>query len=154
MTNEIKEIRVCASGIVFDQNKVLLVRYQGEKSNFLVGPGGGVLPEEDLLTGLKREVFEETGLHVNPGKIVLVEDLLASKYRIIKVWFLCTLIDGQISNTEEAKIEGITEVGWFSLDQLNHETVYPKILKTINWNDLVSNKFQAQYLPLMRINTP
>lgn len=143
-----KELRLSASGIVFDQDKVLLVRYQDEKSNFLVGPGGGVLQEEDLLTGLKREVFEETGLHVSPGKIVLIEDLLANKYRVIKVWFLCTINGGELQKTEEAKIEGITEVGWFSKTHLKHETVYPEILKSMDWNDIL--ELETQYVPLKR----
>lgn len=152
MIDKITQFRICASGIIFDQDKVLLVRYQNTKSSFLVGPGGGVLPEEDLLAGLKREVLEETGLHVKPGKIVLIEDLLTNKYRIIKIWFLCTLVAGQICETEEAKIEGITEVAWFSKDQLKHETVYPEILKNVDWNNFVSNKFETQYLPLKNAN--
>ena len=143
-----KEIRVSASGIIFDGDKVLLVRYKDEKSNFLVGPGGGVLPEEDLLTGLKREVFEETGLHVSPGKIILIEDLLANKCRVIKAWFLCTIIGGKLQQTEGATIEGIVEVGWFSKAQLTDETVYPEILKNVDWKDFLD--FEAQYLPLKR----
>jgi len=150
MINDIKKIRVSASGIIFNENKVLLVRCQDAKSNFLLGPGGGVLPEEDLHTGLKREVFEETGLHVNPGKILLIEDLLASKYRVIKIWFLCTLVGGQISKTEEAKIEGITEVGWFSKDQLKNEIVYPEILKDIDWSNFLNNNFEAKCLGIKK----
>lgn len=141
-------MRVSASGIIFEGDKVLLVRYQDEQSNILVGPGGGVLPEEDLLTGLKREVDEETGLQVKPGKIILIEDLLASKYRVIKIWFLCSLIGGKLQVTEEAKIEGITEVGWFSKAQLMHETVYPEILKTVDWKKFL--EFEAHYLPLKK----
>jgi 8-oxo-dGTP pyrophosphatase MutT (NUDIX family) len=145
--------RVSASGIIFDQDKVLLVRYRNEKSNFLVGPGGGVLPEEDLYTGLKREVFEETRLHVNPGKVLLIEDLLASKYRVIKIWFLCTIVGSTTQqNTEEAKIEEITEVGWFNKDQLKNEIVYPEILKSMNWQDIVSRHFEATYFPLKKAN--
>jgi len=144
-----KEIRVSASGIIFDGDKVLLVRYQDKRSNFLVGPGGGVLPEEDLLTGLRREVFEETGVQVSPGKIILIEDLLASKYRVIKAWFLCAIVGGKLQQqTEEAQIEGITEVGWFSKAQLANETVYPEILKTVAWKDLLN--FEVQYLPLKK----
>jgi hypothetical protein len=44
-----QEIRLSASGIIFQQDKVLLVRYKDQKADFLVGPGGGVFPEEDLL---------------------------------------------------------------------------------------------------------
>jgi hypothetical protein len=48
MSKVMKEIRVSASGIIFDGDKVLLVRYKDERSNFLVGPGGGVLVERSI----------------------------------------------------------------------------------------------------------
>lgn len=37
-------------------------------------PGGGVDQGEDLLTALKREVKEETGIDISPYKIELVDD--------------------------------------------------------------------------------
>jgi len=147
-----KEFRVSASGIIFQQNKVLLVRYMGQNGDFLVGPGGGVLPEEDLHTGLTREVFEETGLLVAPGKMLFVEDLLSSKYRIIKIWFLCVVTGGKIMETEAAKIEGIVQVGWYGRDQLENETVYPEILLKFDWNDILSNNFETKYAGLKKAN--
>jgi 8-oxo-dGTP diphosphatase len=146
------EIRVSASGIIIQEGKVLLVRYKDAKTGFLVGPGGGVLPEEDLFSGLKREVFEETGLHVNPGKMVLVEDLLSSKYRLMKVWFICSITGGTLSKTEEAAIEGIVDVGWYTKNQLDDEIVYPEILKGIDWNELLGANFEPIYLPLKKAN--
>ena len=148
MNNGMKEFRVSASGIVIDQDKILLVRCTDPNGvTFLLGPGGGVLPEEDLYTGLKREVFEETGLHVNPSKMLFVEDLNSIKYRVIKIWFLCSIIGGTLSETEEAKIEGIIEAGWYSKDQLKNEIVYPEILKDIDWKDLYKSSFETMYFP-------
>lgn len=146
------EIRVSASGIIIQEDKVLLVRYKDAKTDFLVGPGGGVLHEEDLFSGLKREVFEETGLYVSPGKMVLVEDLLSSKYRVIKVWFICSIIGGTLSKTEEARIEGIVDAGWYNKNQLEKEVVYPEILKNVDWNELQNTNFETRYLPLKKAN--
>lgn len=103
-----REIRLSAAGIILHQDKVLLVRYGNKDgSTFLVGPGGGVQIEEDLKNALKREVIEETRLTINPGKILFVEDLLSSKYRLMKIWFLCSLAGGTLTQqTQEAKIEG------------------------------------------------
>lgn len=145
--NEIR-VRVSAAGIIFNQGKVLLVRYSNNQTSFLLGPGGGVLHDEDILTGLKREVFEETGLHVIPGRLILIEDLVGSKYRVMKVWFLCTVTGGELRQTKEAEIEGITEAAWFDKAQLKNETVYPEILKTVEWEEILS--FEAQCLPMKK----
>ena len=147
-----QEIRLSASGIIFQHDKVLLVRYKDQKTDFLVGPGGGVFPEEDLYSGLKREVLEETGLLVNPGRMLLVEDLLASKYRVIKIWFLCTIVGGEITETEEARIEGIVDVNWYTRSQLENEIVYPEILKSVDWQELSNAIIETKYFPLKKAN--
>lgn len=148
-----KEFRLAAAGIVLHEDNVLLVRYKNPTSEtFLVGPGGGVFPEEDLYSGLKREVLEETGLLVTPGRMVLVEDLLSSKYRVIKIWFTCSIVGGNLSKTEEAAIEGIVDVSWYTKKQLQNEIVYPEIIKSVDWNELLSENFETKYLPLKKAN--
>ncbi|KKQ32263.1 MAG: NUDIX hydrolase [candidate division TM6 bacterium GW2011_GWF2_37_49] len=148
-----KDFRLSAAGVILHQEKVLLVRYKGQNGGtFLVGPGGGVQIEEDLHAGLKREVLEETGLHVNPGKMLVVEDLLASKYRVIKVWFLCSVVGGELAKTEEARIEGIIDVGWYDKKQLANKTVYPEILQNFDWAEFSSNNFETKYLTMKKAN--
>jgi 8-oxo-dGTP diphosphatase len=147
-----QEIRLSASGIIFQHDNVLLVRYKDQKAGFLVGPGGGVFPEEDLYSGLKREVLEETGLIVTPGRMLLVEDLLTSKYRVIKIWFLCSIAGGEIIETEEARIEGIVDVNWYTRSQIENEIVYPEILKNVDWSELHGPNFETRYLPLKKAN--
>ncbi|MCF7800205.1 NUDIX hydrolase [Candidatus Babeliales bacterium] len=71
--------RIAASAIIINDNKVLLARYSSGKNgtSFLVGPGGGIEIEENLIQGLIREVKEETGLSISAQKMLLVEDLLS-----------------------------------------------------------------------------
>ena len=148
-----REFRLSAAGIILHQDKVLLVRYGNKDGGtHLVGPGGGVNLEEDLHAGLKREVIEETGLIVNPGKMLFVEDLLSNKYRLMKIWFLCSLAGGTLTQTEEAKIEGITQVGWFSREQFANETVYPEILLNYDWKEFLSSNFEIKYSALKKAN--
>ncbi|KKP35851.1 MAG: hypothetical protein UR26_C0002G0151 [candidate division TM6 bacterium GW2011_GWF2_32_72] len=143
------KFRLAASGIILHQNKILLVRYKNSDSGtFLVGPGGGVNPEEDLYQALIREVKEETGLQVRPGKMLFVEDLLSSRWRMLKIWFLCSVESGQLTETADAKDEGIIEVNWYDKEQLENEIVYPKNLLTLDWNDLVIDKIKTEYLTL------
>lgn len=56
-----KQIRV-ASGIVRDRDKLLLVRQVSNGVDYWSLPGGVVEDHESLTCGLRRELFEETGL--------------------------------------------------------------------------------------------
>jgi len=143
--------RISAAGIVLHDNKILLVRYKfQEERSFLVGPGGGVEIEEGMHQALVREVMEETGIEVKPGKMLLVEDLLSRKYRMVKIWFLCSVVGGQLSKTQEAAIEGIVDVHWYSKDQLKNEVVYPSIIMETEWNAFYDDNWQAKYLALSK----
>jgi ADP-ribose pyrophosphatase YjhB (NUDIX family) len=51
--------RRAARGIILKGSKILLL--YTKRYNDYSFPGGGVDPEEDLITGLKRELAEETG---------------------------------------------------------------------------------------------
>ncbi len=60
-------------------------------------PGGTVYHGENKITALKRELKEETGLRVNPGKIISVYEYLSGPYR--HQWqlvFECRYVSGRI----------------------------------------------------------
>lgn len=99
----------------------------------MVGPGGGVLGNEGIHQAVVREVREETGLEVNPQKVLFVEDLLSRRHRIVKIWFLCNLIGGQLTNAQGALEEDITDVAWYGKDELLNEVVYPPSLLSYDW---------------------
>ncbi len=56
--------RVTARGIIVLKNQLAVVRRINEGREYLTLPGGGVENGESLEETLKREVWEETGLHV------------------------------------------------------------------------------------------
>jgi len=96
-----------------------------------VGPGSGIQFNEGLPQASIREVKEETSLIVQPGSMLFIEDLQAQHYRMIKFWFFCTMVGGQLVQTQEAKEEDIIEVNWFSKDDLKNEIVYPTIIRIL-----------------------
>jgi ADP-ribose pyrophosphatase YjhB (NUDIX family) len=107
------------------KGELLLARYSNNKGGtFLVGLGGAVLIDEDLITGLKREVFEESRIEIEPEKILFIEDLLTPKCRMLKIWFLCTVLDDRFAITPEAKSEGIIDISWYGKSQLSDEISY------------------------------
>jgi 8-oxo-dGTP diphosphatase len=145
--------RISAGAIVIHEDKILLVRYTDSLGkSFLAGPGGGVNIEEPTNRAAVREVREETGLEIRTGKILFVEDMLSRHHRITKIWFLSTLICGELTETQGAKDEGIIEAGWYDRDQLNHETVYPTPLLKHNWDSFFKDNWQTIYLDLKEVD--
>jgi ADP-ribose pyrophosphatase YjhB (NUDIX family) len=63
--------RVAVRAVVVVRGRVLLVNaYPGEASDLWVPPGGGAEAGVGLHDNLVREVFEETGLRIRPGRLV------------------------------------------------------------------------------------
>jgi 8-oxo-dGTP diphosphatase len=144
-----REHRISAGAIVVRQDQILLVRYNAsEGKSFLVGPGGGVLGDEGLYQAVIREVREETGLEINPYRVLLVEDLLSRRHRMVKLWLLCNLVGGELTHTQGALEEGIIEAGWYRKDQLQNEVVYPSEILYHDWNDFFRDGWEAKYLKL------
>jgi ADP-ribose pyrophosphatase YjhB (NUDIX family) len=144
-----REYRISAGAIVIHQDKVLLVRYKvSSGKSYLVGPGGGVINDEGLNQAVVREVYEETSLEVSPRRILFIEDLALSQYRLVKIWFLCDLVGGQLESTQGARDEGIVEVGWYRRDQLHNEVVYPPPLLTQNWDTFLKDGCESIYLEM------
>ena len=143
------EHRISAGAVVIQEDQVLLVRYDGSgERSYLVGPGGGVLGNESLHQAVVREVREETGLEVSPQTVLFVEDLASRRHRIVKVWFLCNLIGGELADTKGALEEGITNVAWYRRDELPNEVVYPPELLSYDWGAFPQRSWESSYLEL------
>lgn len=144
-----REHRICVGAIVIQQDQVLLVRYDGAGGRgYLVGPGGGVLGNESIYQAVVREAWEETGLEVSPQKVIFVEDLLSQRHRIVKIWFFCNLVGGQLDNTQGALEEGITDAAWYYKHELVDEVVYPPALLSYDWDAFARRNWQSKYLEL------
>jgi len=101
-----------------------------------------------LLKLLKREVKEEMGLEVNPFKLLFVEDLLSSRNRHAKIWFLCGIVGGQVGKTQGAIDEGVIEVRWYRRDELTNKVVYPPVLLDESWQSFFTDRLESRYLEL------
>ncbi len=144
-----REHRICAGAIVIQEDQMLLVRCNNtDGKSHLAGPGGGVLGNEGIYQAVIREVREETGLDVSPQKVLFVEDLLSQRYRIVNIWFLCDLVGGQLTGTQGALEEGITDVAWYRRDQLQDEVVYPPELLSCDWEAFPRHDWESKYLEL------
>jgi 8-oxo-dGTP pyrophosphatase MutT (NUDIX family) len=142
-----KPHRIAAGGIILKQSAVLLVRYGTGKDSYLVGPGGAVEETENIEQAIVRETMEETGITVQPRKVLWIEDLQCLRCKMAKTWMPCDVVAGGLAHTDEAMSEGITEVRWFTRDELAHELVFPPPLMQTDWSRLKSDTWQAVCLP-------
>jgi ADP-ribose pyrophosphatase YjhB (NUDIX family) len=143
-----KPHRIAAGGIIFKGNTVLLVRYRDSDNSgtYLVGPGGALEDNENVVQAIIRETKEETGITVKPKRVVAIEDLICHRFKMIKVWMVCEIVEGEIHKTEGAEKEKIIEAAWFTRDQLASEMVYPPFLMQHDWEEFRTETWHVECL--------
>lgn len=90
---------------------------------------------ETLETALAREVLEETGLKVQPEKLLWIHEFLETPFHAIEFYFECSIFGGMLklgSDPEIPKDEQVLlEVKFVSSDELTTLPVFPEFLKNI-----------------------
>jgi 8-oxo-dGTP diphosphatase len=103
---------VSVSGVVRDSGgRVLLVK-RADNGRWEI-PGGVMGLDEGIHQALLREINEETGLNVQPGRLTGVYKNMS--LGIVALVFECTPTGGQLGTSDET-----AEVAWIEPDQLAH----------------------------------
>ena len=114
-------LRVGSSAIIFDESreKVLLTK-RTDNGRWCI-PGGGMDPGESVEEACVREVYEETGLHVettrlvgvytNPGMVVEYAD--GNVIQPVAISFEAVVTGGAMGLSNET-----TDVGYFSVEEM------------------------------------
>ena len=108
---------VSAAGVVFKEDKVLLIRSDRRGWEF---PGGVVEHGEAVIDALKREIFEESGINAEPEYLTGIYQNVAFKQgygplegltlpTTVNLVFRCRYVGGVETVSEESR-----EVGWFT----------------------------------------
>lgn len=100
---------VSVAGIVFDEHgRVLAIR---RRDNSQWQPPGGILElGETFEEGLRREVFEETGMHVRVERLTGIYKNM--HLGVVALVFRCTALSGTPQATEES-----CEVRWLAVSE-------------------------------------
>jgi 8-oxo-dGTP pyrophosphatase MutT (NUDIX family) len=137
--------RVRAAVIIVKDDSLLLVKHVDPRSGatWWIPPGGGLEPEDgSILACAEREVFEETGLQVELGKLVYLREFaeVAAGVRHIEIYFLCGSYQGVITLDNVAGSgpdeDYIRDVVWVPRGDLAGLDVYPEHLVGGFWEDL------------------
>jgi ADP-ribose pyrophosphatase YjhB (NUDIX family) len=137
------EIRPGVSAVIFSPDGVLLQR---RDDNGLWGlPGGGVEPGESVRVAVVREVREETGLEVAPGRLIGVySDPVhhqvmrypdGNQIHYVSVAFACRIVGGELTCGAES-----LDLRWFDPEALPAEVM---AVARIRIRDALANQVGA-----------
>ncbi|MFC5824271.1 NUDIX hydrolase [Nonomuraea insulae] len=91
---------VSVAGVILDDHgRALLI--QRRDNHHWEAPGGVLERDEDILTGLTREVREETGLDVEPVALTGVYKHMLRG--IVALVFRCRIVAGHLTETDETR---------------------------------------------------
>ena len=112
-----RPVRVAAYCLILRDEKILLCRIS-EEVTAAAGkwtlPGGGIDFGEHPRLAAKREVFEETGLHVDVGELLDIDSLLVGETHGLRVIYRAKIVGGEMC----CEVDGSTDAcGWFTKDE-------------------------------------
>lgn len=128
---------VGAKALIFNEkNKFLLVREsavyeEGTETGRWDVVGGRIEPEEKLLDGLKREVFEESKLDIEVGNILGVTEnfpeIKSEEVHIVRIYYACTA-----KNNSEVVLSSDHDLyKWVSIEESNSLDVMEDVREII-----------------------
>lgn len=135
--------RIAVRGIIVDDNgRLFCVRHKAyggtNERTFWCVPGGGLDPGEPLIKGVQRELLEETGVNVDIGQLLFIQQYGSASKEELEFFFLVKnwkdFVGIDISSATHAD-EEIAEFGF-----VDPKSVYvlPKFLTEISLAELPS----------------
>ena len=145
-----------STGIIVVQDRRLLLvhHYKRGTFDFWVPPGGSLIGNESIYDCALRETFEETGLEIEPNKIVYIQEFVQGDYHFCKFFILSRVIKGKISlSNRPAGEDFLIDARFLSKSEVAEVNIKPDILKDQFWDDLLHGFPTVRYLGLELINS-
>jgi ADP-ribose pyrophosphatase YjhB (NUDIX family) len=144
---------ISAATLIVQNDQLLLVNHrESGKYDFWVPPGGSLVGSESIMDCARRETLEETGLSVELGQILYIQELWEPGYHFCKFFIQCTAFNGELTLANKDPAESfLVAARFFSQEALQDLTVFPTILKDQFWQDIQAENQPTGYLGLERL---
>ena len=125
--------RSCA--LITSGDWILLLKHQSptRKKPIWMPPGGEVLFGESLDMALRREVKEETGLYVEPNRLLWIHEFIEKPYHAIEYYFDCEITGGTLELGRDPEYDEtgqlLLELKFFPFKELSSIPVFPEFLQ-------------------------
>jgi 8-oxo-dGTP pyrophosphatase MutT (NUDIX family) len=124
------KLRIGCSAVIFNETRQRILLTRRTDNGQWCLPGGAMEPGESAVETCEREVWEETGLRVQVGRLigvysnrdVLVEYADGNRFQIVVLSFEARVISGELSLSNET-----TDYGYFTwaeiekMDLIGHQ---------------------------------
>jgi len=146
LQSEYAKRRINVRAIIWKDGKLLAVKHRSRHGNGVAAyyntPGGGIDPMESLADCLKREVMEETGVEVVPGKLLFIQQFPAVREGYdeeLELFFSIENPDDFVNINLENTTHGHIELALCEYVDPKSVTLYPVFLQTINIEKYVTS---------------
>ena len=132
--------RINVRGVIYKNGKIFAQKLKNKdgENNFWSTPGGGLDDGEDLLSGLRREMMEETGIEPQIGRLLFIQQFNDGEKERLEFFF-------HIENTDDyAKIDikntshGLIEVSQYGFVDPKVEILLPNDLRDIDFAQYIN----------------
>ena len=140
--------------IVYRDGKVLAVRHREHPERWAT-VGGGLEAGEDLVSGLRREVIEETGVEPVVDRLLFVQQYYDSEHDCERLEFLFLVTNSEdfLDIDRSATTHGELEIEEYAFIDPKAENLWPKFLGEVDLGRYVSEVLPVVPLTLRRGNT-
>ncbi len=121
------QINFSVKGLIIKDQKFLVLHKVSPRCEYFDLPGGKMKENESAEETLRREVFEETSLLIEPIRVLHQWDFINNDYLIMGVIYLCHLLEGEIYLSDEHDY-----YDWLPLNEESIQALTPSLAHAIS----------------------
>jgi 8-oxo-dGTP diphosphatase len=130
------QLRMRVNGVLIEGGKILMAKHRmGYGKEFWSTPGGGMIYGQTAQENLQREFLEETGLEIQVGEFMFINEFLSPPLHALEHFFLVKRTKGKVilGNDPELDDENqiLSDIRWMSIEELH--CIEKKSIHRIFW---------------------